>query len=494
VSDLNSLVKKAKPSMGQLPSGTTIKKDYDITAINGVKADPSMEPKKSAITYTQQDVEEGAQIDGLEYLDKDEIIDNNLLGSENKLAIYTSPTGGAKIDVPYDKKKQGQNIPVGKKFGNLDINSVVYNGPGAASTLNITLLKGFKKDLKEIPTFDAELSPSDAVAFGGVLSKASVLAQLKSKPPSLKYFSPINLDMIDLTENGLEGSGKLKTSISLIDKLDIDIVVNDQGIWLSKTFSANEIKIPPPFKIDVCSFTIMLGTGGVAASGDVEFSIANIGTGSLHAEANGRGFSLEGSFKLDEKICDGEVTAMYQNMEGVEKWRIDGTVKFKKGAIAGVKSGTIKVGYDGKILTAKGDAELEAKWIEKGSLEAEVAEDQFRFKGKFTLAKMPGLESGEGEVEVEKKEGGDYQLKAKGKAKSSIKVVDAELSIEYDKGILTVNGSVAYSKGIFAGKIFVTVTNGPPPAEAPNAGGADGDFRVFGGGELTAQLRNSLPG
>src|SRR6185503_9428950 len=158
------------------------------------------------------------------------------------------------------------------------------------------------------------------------------------------------------------------------------------------TFSINEIKMPPPFKIDVCSFTIMLGTGGIAASGDIEFSIANIGSGVLHGEKIGNGFALDGSFKLDEKICDGEVNAHYENIEGVEKWKIDGTVKFKKGAITGVKSGTIKVGYDGKILTAKGDAELEAKWIEKGSLEAEVGEDKFRFTGKFTLGKMPGIE------------------------------------------------------------------------------------------------------
>src|SRR5205085_8321456 len=133
------------------------------------------------------------------------------------------------------------------------------------------------------------------------------------KTPILKYMSPFDLDFIELYENGLEGKGKLKTGLSLLDKLEIDIVVNESGIWLSKTFSINEIKLPPPFKIDVCSFTIMLGTGGIAASGDIEFSIANIGSGSLHGEKRGNGFALDGSFKLDEKICDGEVEAHYEN-------------------------------------------------------------------------------------------------------------------------------------------------------------------------------------
>jgi chemotaxis protein histidine kinase CheA len=494
VAQLNDLVKKAKPSMGDLPSGTTIKKQYAVKLTNGAKAEPNMKPNKDAIKYDKKEVEDGAQIDGLTYLSEEEIIKDNLIGNESNLAIYTSPGGGGKVDVPYNKDKQGKKLGVNKKFGNLNINSVVYNGPGANSTVNITLFEGFKKDLKQDVKFDAELSPSDAVAYGGVLSKASVLAQLKANPPNLKYMSPFTLDFIELDESGLDGKGKLKTGLSLLDNLEIDIAINESGIWLSKTFAINEIKMPPPFKIDVCSFTIMLGTGGIAASGDIEFSIANIGKGALHGEKRGNGFALEGSFKLDEKICDGEVTANYQNIEGVEKWKIEGTVKFKKGAITGVKSGSIKVGYDGKILTAKGDAELEAKWIEKGSLEAEVGEDKFRFTGKFTLGKMPGIESGDGEVTVEKTEGEEYQLSAKGKAKSSIKVVDAELSIEYKKGILTINGSVAYSKGIMSGKIFVTVTNGPPPAEAPNPGGADGEFRVFGGGELTAQITSWLKG
>lgn len=494
VSQLNQLKKKAEPSMGKLPTGAKMKKEYDVKITNGAKADPTMKPNKDAIKYDKKEVEDGEHIDGLTYLSEDEIIKDNLIGSESNLAIYTSPTGGAKVDVPYNKEKQGKSLPVDKRFGNLTINSVVYNGPGANSTVNITLMKNFKKHLKEIPTFDAALSPSDAVAYGGVLSKQSVLAQLKANPPNLKYMSPFDLDFLELDENGIEGGGKLKTGLSLLDKLEIDIVVNESGIWLSKTFSVDEIKMPAPFKLDVCTFTVMVGTGGIEASGDIEFSIANIGKGSLHGEKRGNGFALDGSFKLDEKICDGEVTAHYENIEGKEKWRIDGTVKFKKGAITGVKSGTIKVGYDGKLLTAKGDAELEAKWIEKGSLEAEVGEDKFRFTGKFTMGKMPGIESGDGEVTVEKVEGGEYQLKAKGKAKSSIKVVNIELSVEYDKGILTIKGSMSYSKGIMSGMIHVTVTNGPPPAEAPNPGGADGDFRVYGGGELTAQITSWLKG
>ncbi len=495
IEDLGKLRKKAQKTLGDIPAPSILKKQYEIIAKNGVKADPKMEPTKDAIVYHRKDVEDGKQIDGLEYLKEKEIIDNNLVGSKNKLAIYTSPSGGNKIDVPYSDEKQGKPIKVNYSRGKtLNINSVTYNGSGQGGIVNVTLFPGFKKDLKTSPNFDVDLSPSDAVAYGGVLSKQSILATLKSNPPELKYMSPISMDFIDLTDEGLEGRGRLKTNLALIDNLEIDIVINERGIWLSKTFSTNEIKLPPPFKIDVCSFTVMIGTGGVEASGDIEFSIANIGSGALRGEKRSNGFALTGNFKLDEKICDGEVDARYENAGGVEKWRIDGTVKFKKGAITGVKSGTIKVGYDGKILTAKGDADLEAEWIEKGSLEAEVGEDKFRFTGKFTLGKVPGIESGEGEVTVEKSEDGEYQLKAKGKAKSSIKVVDAELDIEYDKGILTVKGSVSYSKGIMSGKIMVTVTNGPPPAETPNAGGAAGDFRLYGGGELTAQITSWLKG
>jgi len=54
--------------------------------------------------------------------------------------------------------------------------------------------------------------------------------------------SPISMDFIDLTDEGLEGRGRLKTNLALIDNLEIDIVINERGIWLSKTFSTNEIK------------------------------------------------------------------------------------------------------------------------------------------------------------------------------------------------------------------------------------------------------------
>ena len=39
------------------------------------------------------------------------------------------------------------------------------------------------------------------------------------------------------------------------------------------------------------------------------------------------------------------------------------------------------------------------------------------------------------------------------------------------------------------------VTNGPPPGDTPNAGaGGDGDFRIYGGGELTVKLTPWLQG
>ncbi|RAW01584.1 eCIS core domain-containing protein [Pseudochryseolinea flava] len=487
---LGELTKAATKDLGKLPTPATIRKTKAIKLTNGVKG--GLPPDGEAISYSKSDIEGGTQLDGLEFLSGEEIMKNNLLGSENKLALYVSPTGGAKVDVKFDKAKDvGKPLNVGKTFGNLTINTLTPNETGSG-TANITLLKG-KKGFKKPFVYDVAVDSSPIVQFGGVLNKAAVLTGLNALKPEVPQTSPVVLDMIELNEKGIAASGKMMPSASIFQKLDIEIRIDEDGIWLAKTFSAPEMNIPKPFKIDECSFSIMLGLGDFKAEGIVAFSIENVGSGEITAKGMSDGFTLAGNFKLDPKIFDGEVSAIYTKSGDTEKWKISGTARFKKGAVTGLKSGSITVGYDGKILTADGEAELEGKWIEKGTIGAKISEDSFIFTGTFKLAKMPGIESGEGEVTIENVEG-QHQLKAKGKAKSSIKVVDAELSIEYDKGILTVKGSVAYSKGVFSGKIFVTVTNGPPPSEAPNAGGAAGHFRVYGGGELTAQLTSWLKG
>src|SRR5690606_9665642 len=127
------------------------------------------------------------------------------VGSKNKLAIYTSPSGGNKIDVPYSDEKQGKPIKVNYSRGKtLNINSVTYNGSGQGGIVKVTLFPGCKKDLKTSPKFDVYLSPSDAVAYGGALSEPSILATVKRNPAVLQSMSAISAYSTALAAEGRE--------------------------------------------------------------------------------------------------------------------------------------------------------------------------------------------------------------------------------------------------------------------------------------------------
>ncbi|MBL7731680.1 MAG: DUF4157 domain-containing protein [Chitinophagaceae bacterium] len=492
--DLTTLGTKAAKTIGAVPDSRSLLKDNDIKLTNGVKGGLSP-TSNDVVAYEEADVKKGEMLKGVEFLSEKEIIEKNLTGSKNQLVIYPSPSGGAKIDVKWDEGKKGSPVAVGKKFGNLKINTVTYNGPGGGNSVNITLFENFKKNLKSTPTLDVDLGQSGGIAYGGVLSKQSIYTKLKANPPAIPHASPISIDSVELTDEGLEARGKLLPSVEIIRKADIDVIINSQGIYLSKTFSIEEVKVPPPLKISNCSVTFMLGAGesNLMAEGVVDFSITGLGEGSIKASGSENGFSLVGELKLDEKIFDGSIKAEYHKKGDSESWKITGTANLKK--MTGIKGGKINVEYDGSKLSAKGDVDLDIKGVEKGSLEAVVGEDTLMIKGKFTLAKLPGISSGEGEAMLEKGPDGEYKVKLSGKAKPAIKGLDTEISVEYDNGTLTVKGTVSYNKGIVSGSVNVAVTNGPPPGDTPNAGaGGEGDFRIYGGGELTVKITPWLQG
>lgn len=493
--NLNTLGQKASKTLGTIPDARTLLTDHDIHITKGVIG--GLEPTETdPIAYYKEDVAKGATLDGVEFLSEEEIIKKNLMGSKNKLVLYMSPTGGTPTQIKFDdEKEKGTAKTVNIKKGNMTIKTITYNGEGGPNSVHVTLFEGFTKKLKETKELDIELTKSPGIAYGGVLSKQTIYKELKASMPEAKVASPINLDFIDVNDEGVEGRGKLLPSVEIIRKADIDVVINAKGLYLSKTFTADEVKVPSPLKINNCSVTFMLGFGesNLMADGVLDFSIKGLGDGIIEAKGSENGFSLSGDLKLDEKIFDGSIHAEYKKEGDAESWKIAGTVKLKK--MTGIKSGTITASYDGKTFHAKGDVDLDIKGVEKGSLEATLTEDSMIIKGKFTLSKLPGISSGEGEATLEKSEGGDWKVKLSGKAKPAIKGLDTEISIEYDDGILTVKGSASYNKGIVSGSVNVTVTNGPPPGDTPNAGaGGEGDFRIYGGGELTVKITPWLQG
>jgi hypothetical protein len=92
--------------------------------------------------------------------------------------------------------------------------------------------------------------------------------------------------------------------------------------------------------------------------------------------------------------------------------------------------------------------------------------------------------------------GNRWALSASGTVKPKIPGVNATLTASYDNGVFTVEGSVAYAKGMLSGSLTVGLTNRPldphgQPSGTPRAGAP---LRPYGGGTLTAKIAPWLQG
>lgn len=483
----------AAPALGTLPDAQQIRRTVGIKLTTGSRGDSGLQPTSEAIKYDKQEVEQGDQLDGLEYLNEQQIIDNNLVGSESKLAVYSSPTGGNKIDVDFDPNRTGTALPVNKTFGNLKINTVTYNGQGASNSVHVTLFEGFTRHLKNSVSFTADLSPSDAVAYGGVLSKQSVLAQLRSTPPDLKYASPIQLNDLELTDFGVQAQGKLLPSISVFERADIDVMIDERGLVISKTFDSGELKVPSPLQVSNASLSIFLSSErGFGVQGQVDFKINNVGEGFIRGAAStGNSVELEGEFNFDSKLFQpAKVTVRYHQSQ----WVVTGQIGVPPGKVKGIKRGTITIRYANEILTATGDVEPDIKGIQRGNMSATFSADGFIISGDFTLSnEIPGIRGGSLSATLEKT-GEEYKVKASGTAQPAIPGIDTTLSIEYDNGALKIEGQAAYQRGILSGNIRVGATNRAVGADGQPTGDPTDTFIMYGGGEVTVRITPWLQG
>jgi hypothetical protein len=490
---INTLRTSARGALGTLPSAQDIRRSVDIVLTGGSVSDPSMDPKTDAIKYTKDEVESGAQIEGLEYLSEQAIIDNNLAGSESKLAVYSSQSGGNKVDVDFDPAQTGTALPVNKTFGNLKINTVTYLGQNATNSVNIKLFEGFTRHLKRPVQFTADLNPSDAVAYGGVLSKQSVLAQLRSNPVDLKYASPIQINDLEMTDFGLQARGKLLPSIPPIQRADIDVLINEDGLVISKTFDSGELQVPAPLQISNASLSIFLSSErGFGIQGQVDFKINNVGEGFVRgAVSTGNSVELEGEFNFDSRLFQpARIRVTYRE----EQWTVTGQLGIPQGKVRGIKRGNITVTYANETLTAQGDVEPDIKGIQRGSMNAVFNEAGFLISGDFTLSnEIPGIRGGQLRASLEKT-GDEYKVRASGTAQPAIPGIDTTLSIEYDNGALKIEGSAAYQRGLLSGNIRVGATNRAVGADGQPSGDPTDTFTVYGGGELTVRITPWLQG
>ncbi len=476
---------KTKDPAKKLPSVDTALKDYDIifTAI-----DPKLPVGGDGEDYwTYQDITSGKHLDGFKPLSVKEI--EEVKGSPLNPIVYTSEAGGSGL-----KEGDFRALP------GMTITGFDFKSPAGdiAGKITGTILPNSK--IVKPYNFTLNAYKTEGVLHGGHMKRrASGEGSLEKLLSRLEVqgLSPIVVDFVDLVPGkGIMAKGRIVPTVKIIEGVEIDFSVEGDKIEISKTFSSGEIKsVPPPFKINDASITVFAGTAGIGVRGNIDFEITNVGTGKITGSGKSDGvFELEGKFEFDKKIFNkAEVEMKYTHIVGAEdKWEVKGNIQIPKGKIKGVSKAEINVSYDGTTLKANGTADFDIPGIEHGKLDVTYTNEQMVIEGEVDL-KHKFIKSGKVKAKVEKT-GDDYNVSLSGNAKPNIPGVDTDLSVSYVDGVITITGTVAYTKGRLSGSATVGVTNQAVGADGKPSGGPGKDLSVFGGGSLTLKITDWLQG
>ena len=473
---------------GEAPTLETIRSSYEVTferVVGGLPIKGSPHER-----WTIDEVRDQAkQLDSLKVLTKKEIDERDLRGSPETIAIYTNPTGGGlkKSEGWKDgDKEKAVKWDYGKMF---QVNKVRYDRDKKKGSISGVGFRDSK--LIDIANVKFDIEQSDAVEYGGYVSASAVTREIQSQL-KLKGLSPIEIKSAELTEKGLVGRGEVVPTLPLIKDVRIDLILDGDDIYLSKVFSAGDLKFPGPIKVTGASLEVFAGTRGVGARGDVFFEIDRVGKGQITGKAStAGGLELEGKFDFDSEFFKPATAKVWYRDE---KFGGEGELGIPEGRVKGIKSANLKVTIDGDRIDATGSVKPNIPGVEQGELKFSYdPRTGVVIAGKLELKKdIPGLEGGSVQAELSKPAGSDkWKVKATGEATPKVPGVSAKLAISYDDGAFDAVVVAGYEKGMLKGSITVGATNRPigddgKPAGPPPEKGEK--ITLYGGGSVTLRI------
>ncbi len=409
-------------------------------------------------------------------------------GTKDDPVVYTSEAGGTglkKKDLEAMKgvtvtKFNFPEVPAGDLAGNIELSikpPSVVNG-----------------DIKvPVPVYKME-----GVVFGGHMPRRGSkkgeggLEKILSKL-EINGLSPATVDTADIVPGtGLVVRGRIHPTLEIIKGFDLDFFIEGDHFGISKTITAGDIKVPPPFKINGAFLTIGAGTRGVFVEGDVLFEISKLGTGKISGLGRSDGnFGIKGKFDFDPKLFKrgaASIEVGYNNKDG---WSAKGELQIARGTVKGINSAKITVGYANNTIEASGTAEVALKGVREVTLRIKFAEETSEIEGGIKVDKLPGIKEGEGTLKVVKK-GDEYDFSGKGKITPDIPGVDTQLDFKFHNDIFLVDAQVSYEKGRLKGKLNVGITNRAVDADGKPTGEALPDYKVFGSSNLELKITDKL--
>ncbi len=328
--------------------------------------------------------------------------------------------------------------------------------------------------------------------FSGRLGKVPIPSGLDFSP-----MSPLGLTSMEVEGREVVGRGQLTPSIPLLGGRPIEVTLRGDTLQFSYTYNTGELNLPiPGVQIDDVSLGVFAGTAGFGVDGGVDFSVPSLGHGSLGAQVDSSGkFEASGRFDFDSELFDEfGVEVWYRDRAFGGRGRLAITNPDK---VTGIRSAAVTATFDQGHFSATGTVAPKIPGIQEGTVNVEHSEETgLSIGGRLTLSEdVPGIRSGSVDVNVRKRpDAPGYSLSATGTAQPAIPGVDATLTVAYEDGAITIEGSAAYSRGLLSGFLSLGVTNRPVDEEGNPGGDPTEQFRAYGGGLVTVQLTPWLQG
>ncbi|MFD2565656.1 eCIS core domain-containing protein [Aquimarina rubra] len=310
-----------------------------------------------------------------------------------------------------------------------------------------------------------------------------------------KQFSPVRLDEVTFQDDSVLVKGKVLPTLGFIKKAELDFIIQNSEIEISKTFTNDTLSLPSPFVLRETSLTLFASSKkGLGLKGNVDFEIKQVGEGHISAAAStSGGIELKGAFNFDSKIFDpAEVKVEYKD----NKWSVEGTIGIPEGKVPGVKKATIKASYKENNFAAEGEADLNVPGVDSSRLSVKYGEKGFSVEGDFKLnSDLPGIKSGSVHAKIAKKEGAEsYDIFVSGKAKPDIPGVDSEIDITYNNGALLIQGKtkIKLESSNTEGEVTVGVTNQVIGKDNKPTGEISESWSIFGSGDVSFVLTKGI--
>jgi hypothetical protein len=349
--------------------------------------------------------------------------------------------------------------------------------------------------LKEAPARELDVKQMGTAARVAYVDRDQLQAMLTTL--EIAELSPIEVTELGMGAHGVTLRGRIAPTIEPIRRANIQLVIDGDDISIEKQFSAEELEVPAPLRIDEATLTLFVSSRrGVGASGSVFFGIERVGSGQLDATlSTAHGFGFDGRFLFDSAtFTRAELGIHYHDA----RWSGEGVLEIGAGKVPGVRRAHLDLGYEAGAIHGSGNADFDIPGVRSGEVHFDYsAEHGLTIGGTLTVGAIPGIREGTLSATLtERPDGSGYKLAAHGSATAAIPGFEAQLVIDYDDGAFLGQVTLPVHRGLIEGEITLGATNRPLDENnrpIPNAPPLP-DVHIFGSGTATMQITSWLRG